>query len=69
MDRKLNRIKTVLVNNGRTNKCLSDHLDKDPAAINKWCTNTYQPSLEMTMTIAKLLNVDINELVCLEDTP
>lgn len=69
MDRKLNRIKTALVNNGKTNKWLAEQLGKDPATVSKWCTNTCQPSLEMMMTIAKLLNVDLNDLVRFEAVP
>lgn len=35
MDRKLNRIKTALVDNGKTNKWLAEQLDKDPATVNQ----------------------------------
>ncbi len=31
MDKKLNRIKTVLVDKGRSNKWLAEQLGKDPA--------------------------------------
>ena len=66
MDRKLNRIKTALVDNGKTNKWLAEQLGKDPATISKWCTNACQPSLEMMITISKLLKVDLNDLVRIE---
>ena len=66
---KLNRIKTVLVDNGKTNKWLAEQLGKDPATVSKWCTNASQPSLEMMMTIAKLLDVGMNDLVRLEAVP
>ena len=69
MDKKLNRIKTVLVDKGKSNKWLAEQLGKDPATISKWCTNTSQPSLEMMMTIAKLLQVELNDLVRLEEMP
>jgi ribosome-binding protein aMBF1 (putative translation factor) len=69
MDRKINRIKTALVDNGRTNKWLAEQLDKDPATVSKWCTNTCQPSLEIMVTIAKLLKVDLNDLVRFEEVP
>ena len=65
-DRKLNRIKTALVDNGKTNKWLAEQLGKDPATISKWCTNACQPSLEMLITISKLLRVDLNDLVRIE---
>lgn len=69
MDRKLNRIKTALVDNGKTNKWLTEQLGKDPATVSKRCTNVCQPSLEMMMTIATLLKVDLNDLVRFEATP
>ena len=69
MDRKLNRIKTALVDNGKTNKWLAEQLGKDPATISKWCTNACQPSLEMLITISKLLRVDLNDLVRIESVP
>jgi transcriptional regulator with XRE-family HTH domain len=69
MDRKLNRIKTALVDQGKTNKWLAEQLGKDPATVSKWCTNFSQPSLEMMMRIAKLLNVEMNDLVRLEEIP
>ena len=69
MDRKLNRIKTALVDNGKTNKWLAEQLGKDPATVSKWCTNACQPSLEMMITISKLLKVDLNDLVRIEAVP
>lgn len=62
----LNRLKVVLVEKKRTNKWLAEQLGKDPGTISKWCTNTCQPDLGNLMKIAKLLNVDINELVRFE---
>lgn len=47
MDNKdINRIKVVLVEKKRTGKWLAEALDKDPATVSKWCTNTAQPSLK-----------------------
>ena len=68
-DRKLNRIKTALVDNGKTNKWLAEQLGKDPATVSKWCTIACQPSLEMLITISKLLRVDLNDLVRIEAVP
>jgi len=69
MDRKINRLKVMLVDKGKTNRWLATQLRKDPATISKWCTNTAQPSLETMMQIAKLLEVDMNELVRFEALP
>ena len=66
MDKKLNRIKVVLADNGKTNKWLAEQLGKDPATVSKWCTNVSQPSLESLLMISKLLDVDVNELVRLD---
>ena len=65
----LNRIKVMLVEKKRTAKWLAEELGKNPATVSKWCPNACQPSLEMMMTIAKLLNVDLNELVRFEAVP
>jgi transcriptional regulator with XRE-family HTH domain len=69
MDRKLNRIKAVLADKGKTNKWLAEQLGKDPATVSKWCTNACQPSLEMMMTVARILDVEMNDLVRLEEIP
>ena len=59
----INRLKVVLAEKKRTNKWLSEQLGKDPGTISKWCTNTSQPDLETLVKIARLLEVDLNELV------
>ena len=64
MDTKhLNRIKIVLAEKDKSNKWLAGHLGKDQATISKWVTNTTQPNLEMLPQIAKVLEVNISELV------
>ena len=42
---------------------LSEQLDKDPAIISKWVTNTTQPNVEMLIQIAKVLNVSVDDLL------
>lgn len=69
MDGKINRIKVMLVDKGKTNRWLATQLDKDPATVSKWCTNSAQPTLETMMQIAKLLNVEMNDLVRFEALP
>jgi transcriptional regulator with XRE-family HTH domain len=59
----LNRIKVVLVEKKRTNKWLAEQLGKDPATISKWCTNFSQPDLATLREVAKLLDVDVRELI------
>ena len=67
MDKKFNRMKTMLANQYRANKWLAEQLGKATATISKWCTNKSLPSLVMMMTIAKLLQVELNDLVRLEE--
>ncbi len=59
----INRIKVMLAERMITNKELARMLDKDPATISKWVTNTTQPSLENLIEIAKCLKCEINDLV------
>ena len=60
---KLNRIKVMLVEKSKTSKWLAEQLGKDPATVSRWCTNTSQPSLDIHIQIADLLEVDFTELV------
>ena len=59
----VNRIKVVLVEKKRTNKWLAEQLGKDPATVSKWCTNTSQPALETVLETARVLEVDVKELL------
>lgn len=63
----LNRLKVVLAEKKRTNKWLSEQLNITPSTVSKWCTNTSQPDLENLMKIAKLLNVELTDLVRFDD--
>ena len=60
---KLNRIKAVLAETGHTGKWLAEQLDKDPATVSKWCTNTAQPDLYTIAEISDKLDVNIRELL------
>jgi len=53
----------MLAEKKKTNKWLAEQVGKDPATISKWCTNTAQPSLEMLLQIAKVLNVEVKDLL------
>ena len=59
----INRIKVVLVEKKRTNKWLAEQLGRDPATISKWGTNVAQPTLETLLQIAKLLEVEVQDLL------
>ncbi len=62
MSKDINRLKVVLAEKKRTNKWLAEELSKDPATVSKWCTNTLQPNVETLVDIAKLLDVEIQDL-------
>ncbi|MDO5421745.1 MAG: helix-turn-helix transcriptional regulator [Bacteroides sp.] len=59
----LNRLKVVLAEQKKTGKWLAERLGKDTSTVSKWCSNKMQPSLEMLMRIAEILDVDIRELI------
>ena len=61
--KNLNRLKVVLAEKQGTNKWLAEQLGKDQTTISKWCTNSSQPDLGNLMQIAKILDVELTDLV------
>ena len=61
--KQLNRIKVVLVEKMRTGVWLADQLGVSPVTISKWCSNTTQPTLQTLNKIAKVLNVNMKDLL------
>lgn len=59
----INRLKAVLAEQGKTNKWLAEKLDKNETTVSRWCTNETQPSMDTFIEIAKLLNIDVKELI------
>ena len=59
----INRLKVVLAELNRTNKWLSEQLGKSESTVSRWCTNEIQPSLETLHQIAKVLHIDIRDLL------
>lgn len=59
----INRIKVVLVEKQRTSKWLAEQLGKSENTISKWCSNKVQPSLENLIEIAKILDIDVRDLL------
>lgn len=51
----------------KSNNWLAEQLGKDPAVVSKWCTNKTQPTLEILLKIAKLLDVSVNDLVRIDE--
>ena len=60
---KINRLKIILAEKEKTNKWLADKMGKSEVTVSRWCTNEVQPSLETMLEIAKLLKIDIKELL------
>jgi DNA-binding Xre family transcriptional regulator len=61
--KQLNRIKVVLVEKMRTGVWLADQLGVSPVTISKWCSNTTQPTLQTLNKIAKVLDVNMKDLL------
>lgn len=62
-DKNLNRIKVILADKNLQNKWLAEQLGRDQATVSKWVTNSSQPSLNMLIKIAQVLEVDIKDLI------
>lgn len=60
---KINRLKVVLVEKEKSGKWLADQLGKSICTVSKWCSNTTQPDLQTLDKIAKLLDVNVKELL------
>jgi len=59
----MNRIKEVLDERGIKQTWLADQLGKSFNMVNSYVQNRRQPSLEVLYKIAKILNVDVKELI------
>ena len=62
-NKAINRLKAVLAEQNKTNKWLAKKLNKNETTISRWCTNEIQPSMETLVEIARLLGVDVRELI------
>jgi len=60
---KINRLKIMLADKGKTNKWLAEQLGKSEVTVSRWVTNEIQPSMETFLEIAKHLDVDVKELI------
>jgi len=59
----MNRIKEVLDEKGIKQTWLADKLGKSYNMVNGYVQNRQQPRLEVLIEIAKLLDVDVKELI------
>jgi putative transcriptional regulator len=59
----MNRIKEVLDEKGIKQVWLAEKLDKSFNMVNSYCQNRRQPRLELLYAIARILNVEVSELL------
>jgi transcriptional regulator with XRE-family HTH domain len=62
----MNRIKEVLDSKGIKQVWLAEQLSKSYNMVNSYCQNRRQPSLEILYQIAKILDVDVKDLIISE---
>ena len=59
----INRIKAVLAEKQLSGKWLANEIGRTENTVSRWCANKVQPSLENLLEIAKVLKVDVRELL------
>lgn len=59
----LNRIKVVLVEKKKTGKYLAEQLGVSTCSVSKWCSQKVQPDLETLDRIARVLGVNVKDLL------
>jgi len=59
----MNRIKEVLQQQGRTQTWLAEKIEKSYVIVTNYCNNNSQPSVPVLRKIAKVLDVDVRELL------
>ena len=60
---KMNRIKEVLEEKGIKQIWLAEKLGKSYNMVNAYVQNRQQPRLEILMSIAEILDIDVKELI------
>ena len=58
-----NRIRVVLADKQITNRWLADRMGVTDMTVSRWKTNKIQPSMAQFVEIARLLQVDIKDLL------
>jgi len=58
-----NRLKVVLAEQNKSGKWLALQLGKTENTISRWVRNINHPTVEQLFDIAKILNVDVKELL------
>lgn len=60
----VNRIKAVLAEKQVSAKQLCVAVGKNETTISRWCNNKIQPSVPQLQEIARILDVDVRDLLC-----
>lgn len=60
----VNRIKAVLAEKQVSAKQLCIAVGKNETTVSRWCNNKIQPSVSQLQEIARILDVDVRELLC-----
>ena len=63
VNHNLNRIKVALVERQKTSKWLAEQMAKSDTTVSRWVSNKIQPSVEQLFEIARLLNMDVKDLL------
>ena len=59
----MNRIKEILKQQGRTQTWLAEKIGKSYVVVTNYCNNNAQPSIEVLIKIAAVLDVDVRALL------
>ena len=59
----INRIKAVLAEKQLTSKWLAKELGKAENTVPRWCSNKVQPSLGNLVEVAKILDIEVRNLI------
>ena len=62
-NKKLNRLKLVLVEKDKTGVWLAEQLGVTAVTVSKWCSNITQPTLPTLDKIAELLECELRDLI------
>jgi putative transcriptional regulator len=60
---RMNRIKKILKEQGRTQTWLAEKIGKSYVIVTNYCNNNAQPSIQVLREIAKVLSIDVRELL------
>lgn len=61
--KRMNRIKEILKEQGRTQTWLAERIGKSYVVVTNYCNNNTQPSIQVLIDVAKVLDVDVRELL------